>query len=97
MPSDSDSEGDYGASVPSRGQVLVAAEPPPVLLPWEQGIFRDIFADKPILECSLPTPQAILPMDQARATQASEVDAPTSPTEHTAKAPRGEHSADVFF
>ena len=81
VPSDSDSEGDYGAAVPSRGQVLVA-------LPWEQGIFRDIFADRPILERSLPTPHTA---------QAPEVDASTSPTTgRTAKAPRGEHSAEVF-
>ena len=97
VPSDSDSEGDYGASVPSRGQILVAAEPPQVLLPWEQGIFRDIFADRPILECSFPTPQAILPVDHTHTAQASEVDASTSPTTgRTAKAPRGEHSAEVF-
>ena len=40
VPLDSDSEADSGATVPGRGQVLVAAEPPQVHMVWEQGIFR---------------------------------------------------------
>ena len=89
VPLGSDSEADSGGTVPGRGQVLVAAEPPQVLMPWEQGIFRDIFDDRPILECSLPTPKAILPVDDAQTPQAPEVDSPTSLTTGSApKAPR---------
>ena len=72
---------------------LVAVEPPQVLLPWEQGIFRDIFADRP-LECSFSTSKA--PVDHIHTAQASEVDASTLPTTgRTAQALRGEHSAKV--
>ena len=57
VPPDSDSEGEPALPVLTSGQVVVAATQPQVLLPWEQGVFRDIFQSRPILECSLPTPQ----------------------------------------
>ena len=68
-----------------------------MLLPWEQGVFRDIFQSRPILECSLPTPQVILPVDETTVTQEPEVGRRSKLDQGTsAKPARGDHSADVF-
>ena len=68
-----------------------------MLLPWEQGVFRDIFQGRPILECSLPTPQVILPVDETTTLQEPEVGQRSNLNQGTsAKLPRGDHSADVF-
>ncbi len=97
VPPDSDSEGEPALPVLPSGQVVVAAAQPQVLLPWEQGVFRDIFQGRPVLECSLPTPQVILPVDAAtvvqepRVAQRSAVDTGT-----LAKLPRGDRNADIF-
>ena len=97
VPSDSDSEGEPALPVLTSGQVVVAATQPQVLLPWEQGVFRDIFQSRPILECSLPTPQVILPVDETTVTQEPEVGRRSKLHQGTsAKPARGDHSADVF-
>ena len=97
VPPDSDSEGEPALPVLTSGQVVVAATQPQVLLPWEQGVFRDIFQSRPILECSLPTPQVILPVDETTVTQEPEVGRRSKLDQGTsAKPARGDHSADVF-
>ena len=97
VPPDSDLEGEPALPVLTSGQVVVAATQPQVLLPWEQGVFRDIFQGRPILECSLPTPQAILPVDETTTLQEPEVGQRSNLDQGTsAKLPRGDHSADVF-
>ena len=97
VPPDSDSEGEPALPVLTSGQVVVAAAQPQVLLPWEQGVFRDIFQGRPILECSLPTPQVILPVDETTTLQEPEVGRRSNLDPGTsAKLPRGDHSADVF-
>ena len=97
VPPDSDSEGEPALPVLTSGQVVVAATQPQVLLPWEQGVFRDIFQSRPILECSLPTPQVILPVDETTVAQEPEVGRRSKLDQGTsAKSARGDHSADVF-
>ena len=97
VPPDSDSEGEPALPVLTSGQVVVAATQPQVLLPWEQGVFRDIFQSRPILECSLPTPQVILPVDETTIPQEPEVGRRSKLDQGTsAKLSRGDHSADVF-
>ena len=95
--SDSDSEGEPALPVLTSGQVVVAAAQPQVLLPWEQGVFRDIFQGRPILECSLPTPQVILPVDETTTLQEPQVGQRSNLDQGTsANLPRRDHSADVF-
>ena len=97
VPPDSDSEGEPALPVLTSGQVVVAATQPQVLLPWEQGVFRDIFQSRPILECSLPTPQVILPVDETTVTQEPEVGRRSKLHQGTSAKPAcGDHSADVF-
>ena len=97
VPPDSDSEGEPALPVLTSGQVVVAAAQPQVLLPWEQGVFRDIFQGRPILECSLPTPQVILPVDETTTLQEPQVGQRSNLDQGTsAKLPRRDHSADVF-
>ena len=60
-------------------------------------MFRDIFQSRPILECSLPTPQVILPVDETTIPQEPEVGRRSRLDQGTsAKLSRGDHSADVF-
>ena len=56
VPSESDEEHVPAAALANQGQVLVSATLPRVLMPWQQGVFRDIFEDPPALQCELPEP-----------------------------------------
>ena len=98
VPPDSDSEGEPALPVLTSGPGLSwPAAQPQVLLPWEQGVFRDIFQGRPILECSLPTPQVILPVDETTTLQEPQVGQRSNLDQGTsAKLPRRDHSADVF-
>ena len=98
VPPDSDSEGETCiASFDNQARLSWRPAQPQVLLPWEQGVFRDIFQGRPILECSLPTPQVILPVDETTTLQEPQVGQRSNLDQGTsAKLPRRDHSADVF-
>ena len=59
VPSESDEEHVPTGALANPGQVLVSATLPQVLMPWQQGVFRDIFEDPPALQCELPNPQVL--------------------------------------
>ena len=64
VPSDSESEGQV-ANQHRVAQVLISAGPPNVQLPWEQGIFRDIFAPGPVVSLDWPEPKVLVNVDEA--------------------------------
>ena len=73
VPLESDEESVPAGTLSDQGQVLVSATLPQVLLPWQQGIFRDIFEDPPTLQCELPNPQVLLPLAEPATTPASKL------------------------
>ena len=83
VPSESDEEHVPAGALANQGQVLVSATLPRVLMPWQQGVFRDIFEDPPALQCELPNPQVLLPLTEPAASQASRM----SPQERPAASP----------
>ena len=64
VPSDSESEGQE-VNQHRIAQVLISAGPPNVQLPWEQGIFRDIFAPRPVVSLDWPEPKVLVNVDEA--------------------------------
>ena len=64
VPSDSESEGQE-VNQHRVAQVLISAGPPNVQLPWEQGIFRDIFAPGPVVSLDWPEPKVLVNVDEA--------------------------------
>ena len=64
VPSDSESEGQE-VNQHRVAQVLISAGPPNVQLPWEQGIFRDIFAPRPVVSLDWPEPKVLVNVDEA--------------------------------
>ena len=64
VPSDGESEGQE-VNQHRVAQGLISAGPPNVQLPWEQGIFRDIFAPRPVVSLDWPEPKVLVNVDEA--------------------------------
>ena len=90
VPPESDEEHVPTGALANQGQVLVSATLPQVLMPWQQGVFRDIFADPPALQCELPNPQVLLPLAEPAASQASKLASQERPTTSLSQSRAGE-------
>ena len=90
VPSESDEEHVPTGALANQGQVLVSATLPQVLMPWQQGVFRDIFEDPPALQCELPNPQVLLPLAEPAASQASKLASQERPTASLSQSRAGE-------
>ena len=90
VPSESDEEHVPAGALANQGQVLVSATLPRVLMPWQQGVFRDIFEDPPALQCELPNPQVLLPLTEPAASQASRMSLQERPAASLSQPSAGE-------
>ena len=90
VPSESDEEHVPTGTLANQGQVLVSATLPQVLMPWQQGVFRDIFENPPALQCELPNPQVLLPLAEPVSSQASKLASQERPTAPLSQSSAGE-------
>ena len=97
VPSESDEEHVPTGALANQGQVLVSATLPQVLMPWQQGVFRDIFEDTPALQCELPNPQVLLPFAEPTASQASKFASQERPTASLSQSTAGEAPGPEIF